>query len=56
MLNNPIKPRINNEITAPELRIIGAQGENLGVMPREQALALVIPGAGLDLIEISATA
>lgn len=53
---NPIKPRINNEITAPELRIIGAQGENLGIMPREQALALVIPGQGLDLIEISATA
>ena len=27
------KPRINNQITAPELRVIGEKGENLGVMP-----------------------
>ena len=55
-INKPIKPRINKEITAPELRVIGAQGENLGVMPREKALALVRPEEGLDLIEISSTA
>ena len=36
--------------------MIGAEGENLGVMPREQALALVRPGEGLDLIEIAPTA
>ncbi|MFH1246228.1 MAG: translation initiation factor IF-3 [Candidatus Liptonbacteria bacterium] len=47
------KARINNEITASELRIIGAQGENLGVMSREEALRLVRPGEGLDLILIA---
>jgi translation initiation factor IF-3 len=51
-----IKPRINNQITAPELRIIGAEGENLGVMPRAEAIKLARPEEGLDLIEISATA
>lgn len=50
------KPRINNQITAPELRVIGEKGENLGVLPREQALALARPEGGLDLIEIVPTA
>ncbi len=56
VFNKPIKPRINNEITAPELRVIGASGENLGVMPREKALELVKHGEGIDLIEISPSA
>lgn len=51
-----IKPRINNQITAPELRVIGETGENLGVMARAEALALARPEEGLDLIEISAAA
>ncbi len=46
------KPRINNEITSPEVRVIGANKENLGVMKREEALALAKPELGLDLIEI----
>ncbi len=50
------KPRLNNQITAPELRVIGADGENLGVMPRAQALALAGPETGLDLIEITPNA
>jgi translation initiation factor IF-3 len=50
------KPRLNNQITAPELRVIGANGENLGVMPRAQALALAAPETGLDLIEVSPNA
>jgi translation initiation factor IF-3 len=50
------KPRINNLITAPELRIIGEQGENLGVLSREKALALARPDDGIDLIEISPNA
>ena len=44
------KPRINNEITAPKLRVIGANKENLGVMSRDEALAHV--GPGIDLIEV----
>ena len=48
-----LKPRINNQITARELRIIGEQGENLGIMPRDKALALARPEAGIDLIEIA---
>jgi len=50
------KPRINNQITAPELRVIGEKGENLGVMPRAEALKLARLEDGVDLIEISANA
>ncbi len=49
------KTRINNQITAPELRIIDDAGENLGIMPREAALKLA-QEKGLDLIEIVPTA
>lgn len=55
--NFPIpKPRINNQITAPELRVIDEKGENLGVLSREKALALVRSAEGIDLIEISPNA
>ena len=47
--------RINNEIQAREMRVIGAQGENLGVISLSDALAAA-KVAGLDLIEISPTA
>ena len=47
--------RINNEIHAQELRVIGAQGENLGVLTLAAALAAA-KTAGLDLIEISPSA
>ncbi len=43
---------INNQIRAPELRVIGAQGENLGVISTTEALQAA-KVAGLDLIEIS---
>ena len=46
---------INQEIAARELRVIGAQGENLGVLSRADALKAA-QTAGLDLIEISASA
>ncbi len=36
--------------------MIGANRENLGVMPREQAIALARPEEGLDLIEVVPTA
>lgn len=43
---------INNEIRARELRVIGAAGENLGILPLAEALAAA-RAAALDLIEIS---
>lgn len=51
-----IKPRINGQITAAELRVIGEKGENLGVMARADALALTRPEDGVDLIEIASAA
>lgn len=49
------RTRINREISARELRVIGAQGENLGVLPISEALKAA-EAAGLDLIEISPNA
>ena len=43
---------INQEIRARELRVIGAEGENLGILPFDEALTKA-KAAGLDLIEIS---
>ncbi len=51
-----IKPRINNLITAPELRVIDEAGKNLGVLTRDEALKLAKPDLDLDLIEIAPTA
>ncbi|MDO8742675.1 MAG: translation initiation factor IF-3 [bacterium] len=47
--------RINNEIRAQELRVIGANGENLGVLSLSAALEAA-KTAGRDLIEISPSA
>lgn len=47
--------RINNQIRAPQLRIIGNDGAILGVMSREDALARAAE-AELDLVEISPNA
>jgi len=47
--------KINNEIRATELRVIGASGENLGVLSLAAALAAA-KSAGLDIIEISSSA
>ncbi len=49
------KVRINREIRVPELRVIGAAGENLGVISISEALKAA-QEAGLDLIEISPNA
>ncbi len=49
------RTRINQEIRAQELRVIGAKGENLGVLPFARALAAA-EEQGLDLIEISPNA
>jgi translation initiation factor IF-3 len=47
--------RINQAIKAKELRVIGANGENLGVLPTRDAQTIA-EDANLDLIEISPTA
>ena len=47
--------RINNEIRSPQLRVIGAAGENLGVISLSESLAAA-KVAGFDLIEISPSA
>lgn len=49
------KIKINNQITAPELRVLDDRGNNLGVMKKDAALALA-KQKGLDLIEISPNA
>ncbi|WP_417719223.1 translation initiation factor IF-3 [Salipiger sp.] len=48
-------PRVNDRIRAPEIRLIGAEGENLGVVTPARAMDLA-EQAGLDLVEISPNA
>ena len=47
--------RRNDEIDARELRVIGSDGEQVGVLSREAALQLASESA-MDLVEISPTA
>ena len=49
------RTRINNAIYAKELRVVGAEGENLGVLTLDEALKAA-ESAKLDLIEISPNA
>ena len=44
--------KVNREIRAPKVRLINATGEQVGVVPFYQALAMA-EEAGLDLVEIS---
>ncbi|PRY95291.1 translation initiation factor 3 (bIF-3) [Hasllibacter halocynthiae] len=46
---------MNGRIRAPEIRLIGAEGENVGVVPPARAMAMA-EEAGLDLVEISPNA
>ncbi|WP_332872682.1 translation initiation factor IF-3 [Albibacillus kandeliae] len=48
-------PRVNEKIRASEIRLIGADGENIGVVHPAKALELA-EEAGLDLVEISPNA
>jgi translation initiation factor IF-3 len=48
-------PRINDRINAPEIRLIGAEGENVGVVTPARAIEMA-EEAGLDLVEISPNA
>jgi bacterial translation initiation factor 3 (bIF-3) len=46
---------VNGRIRAPEIRLIGADGENVGVVSPRDAMAMA-EEAGLDLVEISPNA
>ncbi|MGL4310054.1 MAG: translation initiation factor IF-3 [Paracoccaceae bacterium] len=46
---------MNDRIRAPEIRLIGADGENVGVVTPARAMQMA-EEAGLDLVEISPTA
>uniref|UniRef100_UPI003522A83F translation initiation factor IF-3 n=1 Tax=Limimaricola soesokkakensis TaxID=1343159 RepID=UPI003522A83F len=48
-------PRVNDRIRVAEIRLIGQNGENIGVVTPERGLALA-EEAGLDLVEISPNA
>ncbi|PJE64766.1 MAG: translation initiation factor IF-3 [Candidatus Ryanbacteria bacterium CG10_big_fil_rev_8_21_14_0_10_43_42] len=48
-------PRINNQIRVPEVRVVGKDGDNLGVMETAKAL-MQAQSDGLDLIEVAAKA
>ena len=47
--------RVNHHIRAKEVRVVGAEGENLGVLPLSEAIQRA-QDLGLDLIEISPNA
>lgn len=49
------QPRINQQIKASEIRVIGPKGENLGILTLEEALKQA-ETTGFDLIEISPNA
>lgn len=46
---------MNGRIRAPEIRLIGADGENVGVVTPREAMSMA-EEAGLDLVEISPNA
>lgn len=45
-------PRVNEQITSDEIRLIDDSGENIGVLSRADALARA-EDAGLDLVEVA---
>src|SRR5688572_24835707 len=48
-------PRLNHRIRVPEIRVIDAEGNQLGVMDTREALTMARE-QGLDLVEIAPTA
>ncbi|MBI5556453.1 MAG: translation initiation factor IF-3 [Deltaproteobacteria bacterium] len=50
-----LKARVNEQIKEKELRVIDENGEQLGVIPTDEALRKA-EAAGLDLVEVSASA
>ncbi|MBQ3306229.1 translation initiation factor IF-3 [Candidatus Saccharibacteria bacterium] len=54
-MSNNQHTRINGEIRYPEVRVIGASGEQLGIMSSKEAQAIA-NDQGVDLVEIAANA
>ncbi len=52
MLINSKKQRINKMIRVKEVSLIGDDGEQLGILPTEEALAIA-EGRNLDLVEVA---
>ncbi|UCG53662.1 MAG: translation initiation factor IF-3 [Candidatus Latescibacterota bacterium] len=48
------RTRINYQIRVPEVRVVGSEGDQLGVMATQEAIRLA-EDAGLDLVEVSPT-
>ena len=48
----PDKQRINEKIRTPQVRVIGAEGDQLGILSISEALEAA-RGAGLDLVEVA---
>jgi translation initiation factor IF-3 len=46
------EPRINDRIRVPEVRLVGPEGEQVGIVPIGKALELA-EDAGLDLVEVA---
>jgi translation initiation factor IF-3 len=53
--NDRKEPRLNDEITYPQVRLIGAEGQQLGVVSSREAKQMAFE-TDLDLVEISPTA
>ncbi|TMQ68427.1 MAG: translation initiation factor IF-3 [Candidatus Eisenbacteria bacterium] len=54
-VNRQPEIRVNERIRVPQVRLIGDDGEQVGVLPAREALALA-QSKGLDLVEVSPTA
>ncbi len=50
-----VRARVNGQIRVDEVRVIAADGEQVGVLPTRQAIAMAEED-GLDLVEVSPTA
>lgn len=51
-VTQPKSPRVNERINVPQVRLIGADGTNYGIVPTAQARAIAAE-AELDLVEVS---
>lgn len=49
------RPRLNNQIRAPQVNVIGPEGEKLGIMPLHEALKIA-QERNFDVVEVGPTA
>ncbi|MEY3011409.1 MAG: translation initiation factor [Pseudomonadota bacterium] len=49
------EPRVNHRIRVPEVRLIGIDGEQLGIVQTDQAMRMA-QAEGVDLVEVAANA